>query len=80
MIVVEEMEHPDSEVPIKDSAKISFVIPAYAGKQYRVMRYKQEKNGITWVPVKNTTVDYEHGQVQAVVSETGTYALVSAQR
>jgi hypothetical protein len=80
MIVVKEMGQQDSEEPIKNSAKISFFIPTYSGKQYRVMRYQQGKDGRAWVPVKSTTVDYEHSQVQTVVSETGTYALVSMQR
>lgn len=80
MIVIEEKGHPEGQQPIKDSAKISFFIPTYAGKHYSVMRYQRVKNSVTWIPVEPITVDYEHGQVQATVLETGTYALVSTQR
>jgi len=70
---------PGVRAPITDSAMVAFAVPQSRGEEFQIVHIEQERERLKWVAVKGTTVS-QTGMVQAPVTESGVYAVVSVKK
>jgi hypothetical protein len=68
---------PGVVAPITDSAMAVFTTPPSNGEEYQIVHIGQVGPGLRWVAVKGATAAEGGASIQAPVSETGIYAVVS---
>jgi hypothetical protein len=70
---------PGILAPITDSATVEFAVPPSRGDNLQIVHIEQEGDRLKWTSVKGTTVS-EAGMIQAPVTESGVYAVVSIKK
>jgi len=78
-------DHPDIIAPITDSTTVEFTVPQKfrvprsRSEEFQIVHIAQEGERLKWIVVKGTATS-ETGMIQAPVTESGIYAVVSIKK